>query len=66
MSQKVAFNAGMVAFDSLDDLRGRLREHELSGRLTTHRNITVFMKHHIWAVWDFMSLVKVLQNRLTY
>lgn len=65
MIQKAAFNAGMAAFDSLDDLRGRLREHELYGRLTTHRNIAVFMKHHVWAVWDFMSLVKVLQNRLT-
>jgi hypothetical protein len=65
MIQQEAYQNSLSAFDTLDDLRIRLRQHELYGRLTSHHNIAIFMKHHVWAVWDFMSLVKALQSRLT-
>jgi len=53
------------SFADLAALRERLSSHELYSRLTTPRNIAIFMKHHVWAVWDFMSLVKALQRQLT-
>lgn len=65
MIHQEAYASDLSAFAVLDDLRARLKGHALYGRLTSPRNIAIFMKHHVWAVWDFMSLVKALQGHLT-
>lgn len=65
MNSGEARAAEISPFAALDSLRVRLARHELYSRLTTTRNIAIFMKHHVWAVWDFMSLVKALQRQLT-
>jgi hypothetical protein len=45
--------------------RNHVVGHPLYPRLTSHRAVTTFMEHHIFAVWDFMSLLKSLQRQLT-
>lgn len=51
--------------ESVGAVRDRLVEHELYERLVTIEAIQVFMKHHVFAVWDFFSLLKRLQCTVT-
>ena len=49
----------------LAPLRERLLIHELYQNIDSIDNIQIFMEKHVFAVWDFMSLLKALQNELT-
>lgn len=45
--------------------RVKLVNHPLYLHLQTPQQLQVFMEHHCFAVWDFMSLLKFLQQQLT-
>lgn len=47
------------------DQRQRLLRHEVYERLKSIAALRCFMEHHVFAVFDFMSLLKALQQRLT-
>lgn len=49
----------------LAPLRQSLLEHEVYARIDNLAALRVFMQHHVFAVWDFMSLLKTLQRRLS-
>lgn len=42
-----------------------LHNHKLYTSIKTKDHLQIFMKNHIFAVWDFMCLLKTLQRNLT-
>ena len=51
--------------EQLSSLRVALRTHDVYGALSTLDDIRAFMELHVFAVWDFMSLLKSLQSTIT-
>ena len=43
----------------------RLLTHKVYQKLTTASALRIFLEHHCYAVWDFMCLLKSLQQKLT-
>lgn len=50
---------------AIDMERAGLLAHPVYESLRGPEEVNLFLKHHVWAVWDFMSLLKSLQARLT-
>ena len=49
----------------ISEYRDQLMTHPIYGNINSIYNLKQFMESHVYAVWDFMSLVKKLQLDLT-
>jgi len=50
---------------ALSPLQARSIEHPMYARISSPHALRHFMASHVFAVWDFMVLLKSLQERLT-
>jgi hypothetical protein len=50
---------------NLSITRNSLINHNLYSKLDSKQKLVEFMENHVFAVWDFMSLIKALQKNLT-
>jgi hypothetical protein len=48
-----------------NDQKEQLLNHTLYQKVQTLENLHCFLETHVYAVWDFMSLLKALQAKLT-
>jgi len=51
--------------ERLQPYKAALVNHPVYGEVDRLEALRAFMSHHVFAVWDFMSLLKALQRRLT-
>ena len=47
------------------EIRKKILNHGLYKNMESLGDLKIFMEYHVFAVWDFMSLLKSLQNNLT-
>ncbi|MEW6562128.1 MAG: DUF3050 domain-containing protein [Pseudomonadota bacterium] len=59
MTADHTFDTGIVA-----DLRAQLDRHPVYSAVRTLEDLRCFMQHHVYSVWDFMSVVKYLQQHI--
>jgi hypothetical protein len=53
----VSIDQGIVS-----EFQQALEKHSVYKSIDSTRALQVFMQHHVYSVWDFMSLIKYLQN----
>lgn len=50
---------------TIEPLRQQIINHQVYSAISSPDELKIFMQYHVYAVWDFMSLLKSLQNQLT-
>ena len=62
---KLLKNNLLNILDETQSERTKLKTHALYKSIKTEKRPNLFMKNHIYAVWDFMSVLKSLQRDFT-
>jgi len=53
-----------LSLDHIAPLQDELENHSVYSDLQSLDDLQVFMSHHVYSVWDFMSLIKYLQRHI--
>ncbi|MDR6781802.1 hypothetical protein ABIE26_001710 [Pedobacter africanus] len=51
--------------DNIEPLRQQIINHKVYELINSVEDLRIFMEYHVYAVWDFMSILKALQINLT-
>lgn len=51
-----------ITKEIIESFRHQLEEHPIYDAVATIEDLQCFMEHHVYSVWDFMSLIKYLQS----
>jgi len=54
--------ANEISSEIIQGFRQQLENHPVYDAVNTLEDLQIFMQHHVYSVWDFMSLIKYLQN----
>ncbi|MEY3220170.1 MAG: hypothetical protein RIT27_1527 [Pseudomonadota bacterium] len=54
----------MFSFEEIKPLQTHLNQHPVYSAITDIEDLRCFMSHHVYSVWDFMSIVKYLQQQI--
>ena len=52
----------LITQQVIEGFRERLEQHAIYAAITRVEDLQCFMAHHVYSVWDFMSLIKTLQQ----
>ena len=53
-----------ITNDIILDFKNQLESHPIYEAVSTVDDLQCFMEHHVYSVWDFMSLIKYLQSEV--
>ena len=53
-----------LSLEHIRPLQEKLNAHAIYGAIRDRADLAVFMEHHVYSVWDFMSLIKYLQAQI--
>lgn len=53
-----------ITAHTIESFRGQLEDHPVYAAIESIDDLRLFMQHHVYSVWDFMSLIKYLQGRV--
>lgn len=53
-----------ITSDIISSFKNKLENHPIYEAVETIEDLQCFMQHHVYSVWDFMSLIKYLQSKV--